>query len=39
MAIWTATPAEVWSGKGFKRKTKLYSAWGGILKGYWHPPG
>jgi len=32
------TPAEVWTGKGFKRKAKFYSSWDGILKGYWHPP-
>lgn len=32
------TPAEVWSGKGFKRKSKFYSSWGGLLTGYWHPP-
>ena len=32
------TPNEVWSGKGFKRKAYFYSAWDGILKGYWHPP-
>ncbi len=32
------TPAEVWTGKGFKRKAKYCSAWGGLLQGYWHPP-
>lgn len=32
------TPAEAWTGKGFKHKAKKYSAWGGLLKGYWHRP-
>jgi len=32
------TPSEVWSSKSFKRKGKFYSAWGGLLTGYWHPP-
>ena len=32
------TPAEVWSGNGFKRTAYFYSAWGGLLQGFWHPP-
>ena len=32
------TPAEVWMGKGFKRKAKFYSSWDSLLKGYYHPP-
>ena len=32
------TPAEVWTGKGFKRKAKFYSAWGGLLTGFYHRP-
>ncbi len=32
------TPFEVWSGKGFKRKAKVYSAWDGLLTGFYHPP-
>ena len=32
------TPAEVWTGKGFKRKAKPYSSWGGLLTGFYHRP-
>ena len=32
------TAGEVWSGKGFKRKAKFYSAWEGILTGFYHLP-
>ena len=32
------TPAEVWNGIGFKRGAFFYSAWNGLLQGFWHPP-
>lgn len=31
------TPIEVWRGKGTKRHAEFYSAWDGLLQGYWHP--
>jgi hypothetical protein len=36
--IGNRTPAEAWSGKGFKRKAKFYSSWDGLLTGFYHPP-
>lgn len=32
------TPAEVWGGKQPKRMAFYYSAWDGLLTGYYHPP-
>lgn len=31
------TPIEIWKGKGIKRHAQFYSAWDGLLQGYWHP--
>jgi len=33
--IGNRTPAEVWTGRGFKRKAKFYSSWGGLLTGFY----
>ncbi len=31
------TPAEVWNNKVCKRKAIFFSAWDGLLRGFWHP--